>query len=210
MITDKMSRFLCTAERQATVLLDSLCKEFKRIEENRNDLLRIRAARVVLGASVIRVFNKGSKSTITKALEQVNIDELMRIDNQDHYRYWFESELNKVARAIIRTNKDNDRIFPGYKWGHATKVLTLYNRRLVSSSRYFTDEQVEQISPLLYNPIDSVVIRRLKDLGYALPYTKIKEIDTPKKFYYVQELLGEAAAEVGVPRIWFDDVWGER
>jgi hypothetical protein len=26
-------------------------------------------------------------------------------------------------------------------------------------------------------------------------------------FYHIQQELGEAAAKVGVPRVWFDDVW---
>jgi len=43
-----------------------------------------------------------------------------------------------------------------------------------------------------------------------LPFKAIKEIDTTEKFYDVQELLGEAAAKVGVPRVWFDDNWGDR
>ena len=42
----------------------------------------------------------------------------------------------------------------GYKWGHATKILTLYIREFVLNSRYFTDAQVQAILPWLYVPID--------------------------------------------------------
>ena len=35
-------------------------------------------------------------------------------------------------------------------------------------------------------------------------------VDSPKKFYGLQDLLGEAAREVGVPRVWFDDAWATK
>ncbi len=62
----------------------------------------------------------------------------------------------------------------------------------------------------LYVPIDGINIRRLRHCGLSLDFAKIKEVDTPQKFYSVQELLGEAAKRAGVPRIWFDDNWGDR
>jgi hypothetical protein len=54
------------------------------------------------------------------------------------------------------------------------------------------------------------VIRRLRKLGYAPPFRSIKEIDSSGKFYDVQNALGEAARSIGVPRVWFDDNWGQR
>jgi hypothetical protein len=118
--------------------------------------------------------------------------------------------MGKVAEVIKRLNGENPKIFPGYLWGHSTKVLTLYVREIVLNSRYFTDRQVEQMSCWLYTPIDSIIIKRLLDRGAQLSFRSIKQIDTAEKFYSVQELLGEAAAQVGVPRVWFDDNWGDR
>jgi hypothetical protein len=80
----------------------------------------------------------------------------------------------------------------------------------VNYSRYFTDAEAAVIVPWLYSPIDGVVIRRLGRLNGPLPFRKIKDIDEPEKFYRVQDLLGQAAAKVGVPRVWFDDNWGDR
>jgi hypothetical protein len=80
----------------------------------------------------------------------------------------------------------------------------------VNYSRYFTDADAARISPWLYSPIDRVVIDRLRKLHGLLPFRQIKGINTPEKFYLVQDLLGQAAAKVGVPRVWFDDNWGDR
>jgi hypothetical protein len=82
----------------------------------------------------------------------------------------------------------------------------------VNYSRYFTDADAARISPWLYSPIDRVVIDRLRKLHGPLPFRlqQIKDIDESEKFYLVQDLLGQAAAKVGVPRVWFDDNWGDR
>jgi len=143
-------------------------------------------------------------------LVNIPIDEIVGFDNQDEFKTWFEYWLKILAKEILRQNSNNEKIHPGYKWGHSTKILILYIRELVINTRYFPDATVNRISGLLYVPIDSVVINRLKNLGYHLPFLKIKEIDTAIKFYSVQDLLGKAAASKGVPRIWFDDNWGDR
>lgn len=81
---------------------------------------------------------------------------------------------------------------------------------LVLSSRYFFDTDAAKVSAFLYVPIDSVVINRLRKLGVRQPFTKIKEIDTREKFYAVQEALASAALNHRIPRVWFDDNWGDR
>jgi hypothetical protein len=104
-------------------------------------------------------------------------------------------------------NGDNPRVQPGLRWGHATKLLSLTVAGIVVGSRFFSDAEVDRIQPWLYCPIDSRIIQRLKDLGYAPPFERIKEIDSAEKFYSTQELLGASARQVGVPRILFDDNW---
>ena len=59
-------------------------------------------------------------------------------------------------------------------------------------------------------PVDGVVIERLRELGARQPFTKINEIDTREKFYGVQEALASAALAHNIPRVWFDDNWGDR
>ncbi len=143
-------------------------------------------------------------------LEDVEIDDPPTIRDQETFQTWFDKQLSRVAHTIDRRNSRNRRIAPGAKWGHATKILTLFVRDLVLKSRYFSDKDAKRISQYLYAPIDSIVIRRLRILGVRPPFSKIKEIDSRKKFYDVQEKLGSAAKKAGIPRVWFDDNWGDR
>ena len=187
-----------------------LLEEYQRISRDHSKALKVTSARVVLGSSVMRVFEPGTKEDLSPCLVAVDVEKMPKLGGQEQFRSWFERNLDRVANAINRRNARNRRIYPGYKWGHATKVLTLYLREIVHNRRYFSDADVERISPWLYTPIDSIAIKRLRHLGCPLPFKAIKEIDTTEKFYDVQELLGEAAAKVGVPRVWFDDNWGDR
>jgi hypothetical protein len=98
----------------------------------------------------------------------------------------------------------------GAKWGHSTKVLTIFLREMVSHTRLFRDDEVPRIERLLYVPLDSITMERLRALKMRLPFKRIREIDTAKKFYDVQTALGAAAREAGVPRVWFDDNWSDR
>jgi hypothetical protein len=187
-----------------------LVAEFERIGEHHRDAIRRTAARLVLSPSVMRVFAPGTKADLLPTLQRIDVDALRGISSQARFKSWFESVLNRVARRIRRRNANNDRVNPGYKWGHATKILTLHVREIVLNSRYFDDRSATRLSAFLYTPIDSTAMNRLVGLGVELDFRAIKEIDTARKFYDVQHLLGQAAQEAGVPRVWFDDVWSER
>jgi len=188
---------------------EALTREYRRLQPNHRRTLAKRAASLVLGGSVIRVFEKETDHDIWPVLVDLDVDRLPRLDGQDDFRRWFDPALERVAGAILVRNSGNPRIHPGYKWGHGTKVLTLFLRELVMSSRYFTDEEAETISPWLYTPLDRIALNRLAELGHPNGIHAIKDIDSAETFYGIQDDLGEAASEAGVPRIWFDDVWAE-
>jgi hypothetical protein len=190
--------------------MNALVAEYRRIKKKHLGAMEERAARAATSSSVIRVYRPGTKEKLMLALEGVDIESLKKLSGQNAYKKWFEKELNRIADVIRKTNANNENIFPGYKWGHATKILCIYVRSLVLCSRYFSDAQKRHISPWLYAPIDRIVIKRLRLLGVPPPFKAIKEIDTPKKFYDVQNMLGNAAAQADVPRVWFDDAWTER
>lgn len=158
----------------------------------------------------MRVYVKGTRDALLPVLSSIDIDTLPKLVDQEHFSSWFDTQVDRIARVISECNPSNSRIAPGEKWGHATKIMAIFVRDLVLSSRYFPDAEAERLSFFLYVPVDGVVIARLKELGIRLPFDKIKGIDTRAKFYEVQETLTRAAAEVGVPRVWFDDNWGDR
>lgn len=181
--------------------------KFKLIKQNHKKALQKTAARVVLGSSVMRVFRAGTKSKIQPILGNIDIDVLRAIKNETKFKNWFSKCLAPIVRIINDTNRENNKVGNGY--GHATKILTLYVREMVLNSRYLTDKEVQRIEKFLYTPIDSVAMEALRKAGEKLPFKRIKEI-TEKNFHQLQERIGEAAAKVGAPRVWFDDVWGMR
>jgi hypothetical protein len=187
----------------------NLNAEFVRIHDRHRVAMRMRMARSVLGASVIRVFAPETKAGLQKALFAVPIDELLDV-GQTGFRQWYEDQLEHVAVEIRIRNANNSRLLPGLKWGHSSKVLCLYLVGLVEHSRYFSDKDCRKIAKWLHIPIDGVIIDRLRKLGVQLPFRKIREIDTSDKFYSVQDQLHEAASKIGIPRIWFDDNWADR
>ena len=74
-----------------------------------------------------RVFATGTKAALLPVLARIPVDELPKLDGEAPFRTWFERQLEVVAAAILRLNPPavRPRIHPGYKWGHATKVLAL-------------------------------------------------------------------------------------
>jgi hypothetical protein len=184
--------------------------EFLRIKGQHQEALKKTIARVVLGPSVMRVYAKGTRDALLSLLPEIDVDAIIQLKSQEQFSEWFDRHVERTARIIDQHNPRNTRIRPGLKWGHATKIMALYVRDLVLSSRYFSDTDAAKVSAFLHVPIDSVVIARLRKLGVRQPFTKIKEIDTREKFYAAQEVLAAAALNHKIPRVWFDDNWGDR
>jgi hypothetical protein len=187
----------------------NLHREFERIHREQKKLVAHHASQVVLGASVMRVFAPGTKKDLLPLLPKLPLFDLQKIQDQESFEQWFDEQLDLVAQGIMIKNKGNSKVNPGYKWGHATKILNLYLREIVLNSRYFKDSDTRRLSFFLYVPIDSKIMDRMRRLGFKLPFRRIKEIRTKDQFMHVQQLLGGAATKAKVPRIWFDYVWGE-
>lgn len=158
----------------------------------------------------MRVYAKGTRDALLLLLPEIDVDTMTRFVSQEQFSAWFDDHVDQITKLVERHNPRNPRIRPGIKWGHSTKIMALYTRDLVLSSRYFSDTDAEKISFFLHVPVDSVVIGRLREIGMRQPFAKIKEIDTRAKFYGVQEALATAARPYGIPRVWFDDNWGDR
>ena len=188
----------------------SLLEEYNRIANCHAEADRYFHARAVLGSSVIRVFQENSKPVIMRALLRLDIRGLGKLRSENAYIEVFEEQLEVLAKAIRRSNRQNDRVKPGLKWGHATKILCLYHRAMVLHSRYLSYGTAHRLSKYLFVPVDNVVIKRLLSLGYDPEVSKINEIVSSRKFYKIQSDLGNAAKKANVPRVWFDDNWADR
>lgn len=191
---------------------ETLVAEYARIRDvHARSMIRF-TIRSALPASVIRSMSPGTKAALTAYLERIPVDELRGIESEAAYRAWFEAHLEPVARIIRRLSPPEQKplLYPGYKWGHGAKVLALYVRDLVLRSRYFSDEDADRIAPMLCCPIDGVVLQRLKQVGADVGIERIYQVDSKRLYWSIQDRLEAAACEVGVPRVWFDDVWGDR
>jgi hypothetical protein len=187
-----------------------LLEEYHRIEKKHAQALQMYAARVVLGPSVMRVFVAKTMDDIRPLLGNLPVKKVAKLKSQAEYRAWFNANTQVIAESLALKNARNSRVNPGLQWGHATKILALLMRDMVLSSRLFTEVEAERLAPWLYAPIDSIVIKRLRGLRFDPGFKRIKDIDTAEKFYGVQGVLGAVAKKVGVPRVWFDDNWGDR
>ena len=187
-----------------------LVAEFARIGAAHDDAVVRTVARAAIPGSVSRVFASGTKKAIVDLLPTLDLRALAEVRDQAAYRSWFVRSLERVSATILELNAPDVRpgIHPGYMWGHGTKVLSLFVRDLAMHSRHFPVDVVERLAPLLYCPVDGIVIDRLRHIGVDPGVRRIREIDQDA-FWSIQSLLGEAAAAAGVPRVWFDDVWSE-
>lgn len=189
--------------------MDPLERALRDIAQDHHATILKVIARAALPASVTRVFQPGTKTALVGVLSRLPVDEIPSLGGEREFRGWFERQLELVADAILAINPLQVRrqIHPGYKWGHGTKVLALYVRDVVLYSRYFSEAEVELISPWLSCPIDGIVLEYMRRLGVPLGVAQIKEIDTREKYWAIQDRLEEAATAAKVARVWFDDVW---
>lgn len=140
---------------------------FREIKRNHHIAVIERAARVVLGPSVLRVFAAGTAAHLWRALARTNVNDLRSFGSQLAFDRWFERELERIVGTIRRTKRGNARIVSGDKWGHASTLLSLLLREVVLNSRYFADRDFKRIQPWLHAPLDSVVLRHLRSSGVA-------------------------------------------
>ncbi|WP_416761910.1 hypothetical protein ACNI65_06530 [Roseateles sp. So40a] len=187
-----------------------LAKEFARLKRDHTKALQSNAARVILGSSVVRVFAKGSKADMLSLLSTISLASLRSVESEADFKQWFVEHTATLERCLAEKNANNERVHPGLRWGHCTKVLALFARQIVNSPGLFDQAALSKIEPWLYVPVDSIVMNRLRQCGVRPSFSRIKEISTAEEFFEVQNLLGEVASGAGVPRIWFDDNWGHR
>jgi hypothetical protein len=184
--------------------------EFERIKANHLDALRARSARAATGPSIIRVFAAGTVPGLRRVLLALPVDGLPDVVQAGRFEAWHEKQAERVARELRVYNAGNQRLAPGLKWGHATKVLNIYLRELVEHVRFYPDATAYELRTHLHVPIDGVLIDRMRELDVPVPSRTIKGIANREMYRTFQQTIKEAADTVGVPPVWFDDNWAER
>lgn len=188
---------------------DSLTEELLFRHRRAHEAQRHWCARDATGPSVIRVFAKGTRPVLLVSLLKLPVEDLRGLRDRAEFERWYEQQLAKVASSLRKNNRDNERIRPGIKWGHAAKILSIYLRGLVLHSRYFPDRVVRRVKPWLFVPVDSYTIKNLKRCKVQPPFNHIKDISARKTFYFAQDVLAKHCGR-GIARIVFDDSWADR
>lgn len=189
-----------------------LVERFNAIRDRRPRAIQERLARVTLGSSMMRAFAKKTSDAVRPVLASLDLEAVAACNGPDAYRRWFEKQLDRIAQTVLTVNPPTGRpgLHPGYKWGHSAKILNSFMQHAVRQSRYFSEGDARRIEPWLYVPLDSVVMKELRACGIPTPL-RINRIDSAEVFYRLQDIIGAAAAQTGISRILFDDVWaGER
>ena len=187
-----------------------LVNEMGRIKFGHDHAVVMRTARLVLGSSVIRVYNKGSKEPMLEVLCTFPVEQLRRVRSWRAFKRLYERQLARVLRVVSRTNRGRNRLGEGIKWGHCAKVLSIFMRDLVLRSRLFTDEEVRRLAPMLCVPFDSIVFSRLRGTcGVRDAPRKLRQLSSGRVFWKLQGRLRDAAGTVGTWAVNFDDVWAE-
>lgn len=189
---------------------NSLVDEYRKIGKKHRELDIKRTAMVTLAPSVIRVFNQGTRSGLIECLKDIPIEEMREIKTEQSFKIFYCKQLDRVVKVVEKSNLKNLRLGRGLMWGHCTKVLSIYLYELVLRTRLFSTAQVKVLTPLLYVPLDSILLKRLRNCGMTNLPQKIKALSKKRQFWEIQDFLKKAAKKAGIPAIYFNDVWADR
>ncbi len=181
---------LCYAELKAPVFYKKAIKK--------------RIAKIILGASVIRAFKRGTKPKLLKCLINLDVNSLSKIESEGDYDKWHTKKITSVYNCLYRNTKNSFKgHYHGLKWGHATKVFNLFIGHLFYYSPYYDKKKNIKANQYFHVPLDSKVFFLLKKLNIIVPKS-IKSLNVTS-YRKIQSTLRFAAWNQGVEPIRFDD-----
>jgi len=91
--------------------MEKLIEEFCRIKEKHRKAILKRVAKVCVGSSTVRVFKHSNQ--IKERLQNIDVEELLKIKNDDNFREWFENKLDELTKVIPKTTSRGKKITDG-------------------------------------------------------------------------------------------------
>ncbi|MGV3529132.1 MAG: hypothetical protein ACO1OO_09570 [Flavisolibacter sp.] len=187
--------------------ITSLDKVFKHLRSAKNYRAwsKVRVIKIILGSSVIRVFENGSKPELIQCLDELPVDEATLINDQSSYDEWHFEQVQRVFECLSQRQENTKRLgTAGLLYGHAAKIFNLFIGHLVFYSPYFKPAQVKKLKMFLHVPLDKKVFDALKSFEVAdLPAT-IKTVNK-SSYYLLQNTIRQAALRHNLPPIYFDE-----
>jgi hypothetical protein len=186
---------------------NSLNKIFKSLKKKSiyKGWVKIRIAKIILGSSVIRVFVKGSKTTLLTCLSTMDLKPLQKIQTQKEFDNWHLRQVDIIYR-LLKNKKNVKRLSTdGLKWGHSSKVINLFIGHLVFYSSYFNaSKRLEKLKFFLHVPLDKKVFDALRLCNIPHVPSSIKLL-TKKIYYELQHVIYEEAHKNKLPALYFDE-----
>lgn len=184
--------------------LEAIYEKLKK-EKPYKKAVKRRIAKIILGSSVIRAYDKNTKPKLFNCLIKLDVDTLATIITEEAYDKWHARKIKTIFNCLLEMNEvtfiDN---LEGLKWGHASKVFNLYIGHLYFYSPYYgKGKRKIKAHRFLHVPLDSKVFAVLKRYKIDVPST-IKEI-TFDQYQDIQKTLRTAARKKGVDPLRFDD-----
>jgi hypothetical protein len=189
---------------------NSILAKYMQIKIAHNDCVIEKIASAILGPSIIRVFKKNTKDDIINVLKRISIDDVKKVmESRNLFKKWFLTTSLKVSKVLQSSNMDAG----SKRWAHATKITSIYLRDLICRcARDLTKREYARIEKMLYVPLDKIVLKRLNKLcstcdhRFKIPKS-MSELKEKKQFFHIQDCLYYHASKIGIPAIWFDDIW---
>lgn len=173
-------------------------------EDNYKIAVKRRVCKIILGSSVIRVFEENTKTDLINCLTEIDVSGLYTITSQKVYDAWHSAQTNFVYNALSKKNKDRFEDLAGLKWGHATKIFNLYIGHLIFYSPYFAETKyIKRLYNYVHVPLDSKVFEVLRAAGMKAP-ERIKNM-TKDQYYEIQDQFRKSAKQHSVPPLFIDE-----
>src|ERR1035437_3203114 len=186
----------------------SLEEIFKSLCDKRQykHLIKTLVAKITLGSSIIRAFGSGTKPYLLKAISDIEVDDILKIETQEEYNSWHVKVVNKIYSSLIKIDKNIDKYSSdGLKWGHSTKIWNIYIGLLIFYSHYFNpSKELDKIKFYLHVPLDKKVFDTLRACKLKEVPLSIKSVEK-EKYLEIQRLLREASSIHNLPPFYFDE-----
>lgn len=184
--------------------LDSVFYELSDLDFHRKTIKK-RIAKIILGASVIRVFEKHTKEKLLQCLLELEIDSVLSVQTETEYDKWHYEKVISIYDCLYKSNNEkysND--LEGLMWGHSTKIFNLFIGHLFYYSFYFNNERNSLKAQFFFHvPLDSKVFSVLKSFQIKVPKS-IKSIQA-SDYKEIQKVFRDAAQRNSVAPLLFDD-----
>lgn len=172
-------------------------------QEHLDALLRRRIKCVVEHGPMARLFRKGSHKALQATLfRRITPEKIAAPRDGDAYDLWLTRLIcSNCWRDFSRNGLSEDR------WGYFAKLINIVVYEVASNRELLPEHDWNRVRAFLHVPIDSRVSQYARAHQADFPSVPKLRGMTKDTYLQIQERLRTLAHDMGVPPIWFEDVW---